>query len=578
MGQKRTYVALCEQAHSDLNDLAVRFWDLGARHVMTGKIFINYRRDDSIGMAGRLHDRLAQVFGRENIFMDVDNIPVGEDFVAHLNNQVAACDVVLAVIGPAWLKKDKSGRRRLNEPGDWVAIEIAAALTRNIRVIPILVDGARMPRESDLPDSVRPLARRQAAEVRHAHFGKDAEALVERMREALAADAKLRKAAAAPAAPKPPETFAADTKLHQALAADSTGANLHQALVGDPVAPRPRSWRWTVAAGAVALPTILLLAWIGFSWKSPPQPNARSVNETVVATAKPQVGVAEQQRQALAMAEQERQARTAAEAEAKRKANEAEQQRQALAKAEQERQAREAAAFDRGRADASKGDYDRAIANFNEAIQLNPRNALVFFSRGIVYAKKRDYDRAITDFSEVIRLDPKDAVAFRNRGDAYSSKRDDDRAIADYNQAIQLNPKDAVAFRDRGNSYSAKNDNDRAMADFNRAIQLDPTSAIGFSYRGVGYLNKGDNDRAIADFNQAIQLDPTIAHPFRNRALVYQKKGDFTRAIADFNEAIRLDPNNAVGFCNRGRLKLRIKDGSGDADIAKARQLDPSVC
>jgi TIR domain len=63
---------------------------------MAGKIFINYRRDDSIGMAGRLHDRLAQAFGRDNIFMDVDNIPVGDDFVAHLNDQVAACDIVVA--------------------------------------------------------------------------------------------------------------------------------------------------------------------------------------------------------------------------------------------------------------------------------------------------------------------------------------------------------------------------------------------------------------------------------------------------------------------------------------------------
>ena len=142
-------------------------------------------------MAGRLHDRLAQAFGPDNIFMDVDNIPVGEDFVAHLNSQVAACDVVLAVIGPKWLRaKDKRGQRRLHQPDDWVAIELAAAFTRNVRVIPILVEGTGMPRESELPDSLKPLARRQAAEVRHAHFGKDAEALVARMREAMAADSE----------------------------------------------------------------------------------------------------------------------------------------------------------------------------------------------------------------------------------------------------------------------------------------------------------------------------------------------------------------------------------------------------
>ena len=77
---------------------------------MAGKIFINYRRDDFIGMAGRLYDRLAQTFGRDKLFMDVDHIPVGVDFVAHLNSQVAECKVVLVVIGPNWLKaKDEAG-------------------------------------------------------------------------------------------------------------------------------------------------------------------------------------------------------------------------------------------------------------------------------------------------------------------------------------------------------------------------------------------------------------------------------------------------------------------------------------
>jgi hypothetical protein len=98
---------------------------------MAGKIFINYRRT-----AGRLHDRLTQTFGRKNLFMDVDHIPAGVDFVDYLPSQVAACDVFLAVIGPNWLDaKDDDGRRRFDSPHDFVTIEIAAALARNIRVI-----------------------------------------------------------------------------------------------------------------------------------------------------------------------------------------------------------------------------------------------------------------------------------------------------------------------------------------------------------------------------------------------------------------------------------------------------------
>ena len=114
---------------------------------MTGKIFISYRRDDSIGTAGRLHDRLAQTFGRKNLFMDIDHIPAGVDFEAHLNSQLAECGVILVVIGSKWLKvKDKAGQRRLYQQGDFVAIEVAAALARNILVIPVLVDGTPLPK------------------------------------------------------------------------------------------------------------------------------------------------------------------------------------------------------------------------------------------------------------------------------------------------------------------------------------------------------------------------------------------------------------------------------------------------
>src|SRR3954463_3842295 len=153
---------------------------------MAGKIFINYRRDDSGGTAGRLHDRLAQTFGRKNLFMDVDHIPAGVDFVDYLPSQVAACDVFLAIIGPNWLDaKDGDGRRRFDNPDDFVTVEIAAALARNIRVIPVLVDGARTPKADKLPDSIKPLVRRNAVEVRNTNFSHDAESLIPKIHEAL---------------------------------------------------------------------------------------------------------------------------------------------------------------------------------------------------------------------------------------------------------------------------------------------------------------------------------------------------------------------------------------------------------
>jgi hypothetical protein len=156
---------------------------------MGGTIFINYRRGDSPGTAGRLRDRLADAFGPDSLFMDVDNIPVGVDFVGHLSVQLAVCDVFLAIVGPNWLNATgETGCRRIDNPDDFVRIEIAAALARNIRVIPVTIDGARLPKADELPDPLKPLVHRQAVEVRNAQFNRDVEALIERLHSALGSD------------------------------------------------------------------------------------------------------------------------------------------------------------------------------------------------------------------------------------------------------------------------------------------------------------------------------------------------------------------------------------------------------
>jgi hypothetical protein len=135
------------------------------------RIFISYRREDSGEASGRLGDGLKACLGKGNVFMDVDNIPVGVDFRQHLEQAVSRCDVLLAVIGEGWLEAryaegPRRGQRRLDDPEDFVRIEIKSALARKVRVVPVLVRGAAMPRAEDLPDDLRPLAFRQAAEVR----------------------------------------------------------------------------------------------------------------------------------------------------------------------------------------------------------------------------------------------------------------------------------------------------------------------------------------------------------------------------------------------------------------------------
>jgi TIR domain len=128
---------------------------------MGGHIFISYRRDDSPASAGRLYDRLSNHFASDHIFMDVDNLDLGVDFVEEIQKRVSSCDVLIAVIGRRWLSSsDEEGQRRLDNAEDFVRLEIATALKRGVRVIPVLVDGASMPRRPDLPDDLELLVRR----------------------------------------------------------------------------------------------------------------------------------------------------------------------------------------------------------------------------------------------------------------------------------------------------------------------------------------------------------------------------------------------------------------------------------
>jgi hypothetical protein len=126
-------------------------------------VFISYRRGDTPGVAGRLYDRLCDRFGESRVFMDVDSIELGLDFIDALQRAVSTCEALLVMIGPNWLdSRDESGRQRLEDPDDYVRVEVETGLRRDIRVIPILVADARMPAASDLPESLRPLSRRQA--------------------------------------------------------------------------------------------------------------------------------------------------------------------------------------------------------------------------------------------------------------------------------------------------------------------------------------------------------------------------------------------------------------------------------
>jgi hypothetical protein len=131
------------------------------------KIFISYRRDDSSYIAGMINERLEKHFGPNSVFLDIDSIPLGLDFRKQISDSVGQCNVLLALIGDSWMNStNDQGSRRLDDPTDFVRLEVESALKRDIPVIPVLVGKARMPSATELPSSLQELAFRNAAEVR----------------------------------------------------------------------------------------------------------------------------------------------------------------------------------------------------------------------------------------------------------------------------------------------------------------------------------------------------------------------------------------------------------------------------
>jgi lipoprotein NlpI len=169
---------------------------------------------------------------------------------------------------------------------------------------------------------------------------------------------------------------------------------------------------------------------------------------------------------------------------------------------------RAVAYYNRGVAYRAKRETERAIADYTEAIKLNPSYGNAYFNRGVAYNAKRESDRAIADFNEVVKLNRNDAGAYNNRGLAYQEKREYDRAIADHSEAIRLVPRYAQAYNGRAGAYHGKRQIERAIADYSEAIRIEPRNDGAFANRGRLHLYSGSPERALADLKQARDIDP----------------------------------------------------------------------
>jgi tetratricopeptide (TPR) repeat protein len=216
------------------------------------------------------------------------------------------------------------------------------------------------------------------------------------------------------------------------------------------------------------------------------------------------------------------------------------------------------------------GSPDARIAGCTALIQAGQdttvKLSVTYNNRGTAYDDKGDYDRAIQDYTEAIRLNPNAASAYYGRGYAYKKKGDYDRAIQDFNEAIRLSPNFERAYYDRGNAYIDKEEYDRAIQEFDEAIRLNPNNANSYNNRGVAYKRKGDYGRAIQDYNQTIHLNSndTIAH--LNRGDAYFAQSNLTPAIADFEYTISTTPSSSPAVSAALLLHVVMKrQGRDDA-------------
>jgi tetratricopeptide (TPR) repeat protein len=202
--------------------------------------------------------------------------------------------------------------------------------------------------------------------------------------------------------------------------------------------------------------------------------------------------------------------------------------------------------------------------------------AEAFNSRGIAHRLKGDLDRALQDYGQAIKLNGKFAVAFNNRGVAYDKKGDYDRAIQDFDQSIKLKPS-AEAHFNRGNAHLGKSQYAAAIDDYNAALKLQGDFAPAFDNRCWARAVVGILKQALADCNEALRLMPGNPGTLDSRAFVFLKMTQFDAAVSDYDAALRIDPQLAFALYGRGLAKLKNEDTTGEVDIAAAKELQADI-
>ncbi|MHB1425057.1 MAG: tetratricopeptide repeat protein [Gemmataceae bacterium] len=231
----------------------------------------------------------------------------------------------------------------------------------------------------------------------------------------------------------------------------------------------------------------------------------------------------------------------------------------------------------RGNAHADMGDFDKALADFAESIRLDPDSAPGYFHRGNLHCRRGSLDEALADYNRALERNPDHAATYFRRGNIHGQLGQWDAALADYSAALRLAPEDTAALTNRGNIYSNLGDHQRALDDYSAALHIAPAEVLTLCNRANTYARLGERDRALADYTEALRYDPANARALNSRGNVHAERGDFEAALADYTQAIKIDPAFARPYHNRGNLHGEHgRHGEAIADFTEAIRLEPS--
>ncbi len=530
---------------------------------MTDQIFISYRRDDAAYVTGHIDDLLREEFGDEAVFTDVDNIALGVDFREVLDQTVSQCQVLLAVIGAEWLTvSGHDGRSRLEDPADFVRIEIESALKRDIPVIPLLVSGAKMPAAEDLPDSLRGFAFRNGTQIRPGpDFNVDMARLIKDLQrhfDGIRTEAgdglnEERSPAEVDAQQDSPSKRSRSSEISVPVREEEWPRRQAEFGIGHD----EKKNRWTKRLSLIAIVVLVGALWYYVDRnKETLLAVLTSVETAIFETEKnldasddadanrtgdtDSLGEAEVGPPTSLLVAATNDPSENAEADIDINAiagNDVEANFEPVLETESDTSENltvgatnesandavttlgptaDAAGVTSGRSDAVDETVDDAEASpaasndtatytdADDEIVLTPSSqrqsgASEFIGEGVRLAAIGEHEAAIQSFDEAIQLDEERSWVYRQRGASYKVLGQYEAAITDYTEAIRLNGEDVNAYYNRGVSQYALQDYAVAIADFDVVIQLDPEFVSAYSRRADAHEAMGNVEAAARD-------------------------------------------------------------------------------